>query len=483
VLDFAGEGSGKSILIKGLRVRGPGGLKLAAKGSVVDLKDYAVKLQVTEGKLPLETVAEFIPQAGAASGTVEVQGEAQGSLKHAGGMFARLSWTLRGVSAAHGPISVKRVNGSIETILGTAAETAGEESSRNWLARIAGVSGQWAPAPLAGEEALPVQVELKGNVGWEAGALTGELSAKLSELNLVPWLRARTEGEEKSSVMSSLLPDLKRSKFKLRASAPLIRTPYLDFAQAEGVVALGSGEVRVERVAGRALEGDLALKGSAKNGGEGAQTMRFEVSGSGQDLSMTEVSKLVSKVSGKNLEASFFGRGDVEVQGSVADGLPSADFSGRAEVREGGFKFLPLPKKVLDELRRVPKISDRLPLDRDSGTVSDKFEKAVAKFALKGDRLDLEVETVDAHLWMTSKGHITLGGHCELSGTLNPNAKLVGETVARYAQGGIPFTASGDSWACPFRADFAKLVEGAAKTKIKEEIADKVGKVKELFGK
>ena len=99
--------------------------------------------------------------------------------------------------------------------------------------------------------------------------------------------------------------------------------------------------------------------------------------------------------------------------------------------------------------------------------MTDKFEKAEAKFHFKGERLDLEIQALDSHLGtVTDKGYVTLNGRCDMAGSVKLNDKLLKlpESLAP-----IPFTTIGEQWDCKTRPDtqaLAKVLLEVAKAEV-----------------
>jgi hypothetical protein len=496
--DLAADGTGKSVAISRLRVFGPAGMKIALKGAVTDLKDYVAKLEIAEGKFPLATLAGFVPKAGNTSGLVELGGEVQGSLKDLRNLFAKLEWNLKNVMIQHDSLELRRLTGKVETVVsqGTSDDAA---AGASYLVRIPSLTGQWVPPSVVeGEAVLPLTITTQGKVSYVDHAATGELSATVSPIDLRPWLtkkesagapnatQAGGETDKGAAAVGAL--DLKRSRLKLSLNSPRIGTPYLDFSDARAVVVVGQGgsshgedapDLRLERLSGQALQGTLSLSAAVKLGrapnDPPATLLKF--SGSGQNLSLEELSAVLNKVSGKNLEQSFFGRGDIDAEGGAPGGWSSADVTGTAEIRDGGFKFLPVPRRLLDHLRNVNAVAEKLPGDKQTGQVTEKFEKAKAKFHLKGDKLELDLETLDSFLAMNAKGYVTVAGRCDMKGVARPTDKLAGSAIAsRIPKEGIPFTAVGDNWACPPSFDDQALIKGFASSHL-EKAKEEAGKV------
>ncbi|MBI3543801.1 MAG: hypothetical protein HY075_11060, partial [Deltaproteobacteria bacterium] len=285
--------------------------------------------------------------------------------------------------------------------------------------------------------------------------------------------------------------DLRRSKFHLTLSTPKLRVPYADFTDAQAELQVGAGgtasapDVTVLRVAGKALGGDLSLKARLW------LPSRVELESSGQGIDMERLMQVVSRASGKDLSQEIFGRGDVDVKGGLTDGMATADFKGKAEIRDGGFRFLPLPKSLMEKLSAVPALAARMNADAGTGKVTDSLEKARATFHLKGDRLDLQVEAADARMGTTkASGFVTLAGHCELAGTIVPSQKLLGDAL-HGTDATIPFVSQGEGWACGFKPELEKLALSVGKSKVKELLESKKGELgdglkkslKGLFGK
>lgn len=497
VLDIAADGSGKSILFKSLRLQGAGGLKIQARGSVADLKDYSTKLVFADTRIPLKSLAELVPVASGGTGAIELGGEAQGSLKGDAGFFAKLKCGLRKVGFAGKEVELKHFTGEIEaTVSGVRKPETSEgddsvEPGLGVIARMTAVRGEISLKPQAlVATAAPLELDAQGEVGFKNGALNGDMAFKLSPLEATPWLAVFRSQPSTANESVAVVPktattppefpiDLKRSRFKLRIETPRLQTEYLELSDAAAEFTVGRAgqaslasapDITIERVMGSAMEGSLSLSGKMRL----SATEKNEFTVSATDVSMERLAKTAQKISGKAFEGQVFGRGTLDLVGSSAGSLATSELTGSFEIREGGFRFLPVPRNLLERMKSIPELGEKLGLDQESGTLADRLEKAKARFHLKGDRIDLDVEGADPRMGLSATGFVTLSGHCDLAGKLTPKPGLLPAIAAMQAINEVPFTSVGDAWACGFKPELTKLASQLVTHLAKEKLEQKV---------
>lgn len=476
IVDLDASATGQKIDVQALRLVSGEGIKLWLKGKIHDLQSGRAQLELVDSRLTLSELSRLMPGVGDAQGLLRIHGTIQGALLEREELFAKLESVFKGLSVEHKSLSVQRGAGKLELIVSRT-----ELGELGFLARTPGVSALVDPKI---KDFRPVLLRAEGKVGLQDRALTGALSASTGVLDLAPLLTA-TQIQERppNTDQPGSLIDYDRSELNLSVSSPLIAVPYVEFRDAKAEVKIGAAGVKgapivsARRIGGQALGGEVRLKGALS----GAVAT---VSASGDGLSMPDVMQLIARVSEKQPGAAVFGRGDIQIEGqaTLGEALNGVELSGEAQIREGGFKFLPAPKSFLDRLRNVPVIADKLPTDGESGQITDTFEKATAKFKLRSERIDLEVDVSDPFVSLRSAGFVTVGGHCEMTGQITPREKLVGARALPYFEsGGIPFESTGDDWQCKIEPKLEALVARAVRDKATDTVKDFVRKG--LFGK
>lgn len=505
IASVSGEGSGKSVVIRNAEIQGPTGVQIAAKGKISDFRELRGDLRITQSKIPLKALSAFVPKWRTSNGWVRFSGEFQGALKNiTNDFYGNLDWELKSVAFDFDGFRLKSANARLQTIFGGAAAVPRTAGSHVSTAAIGGsppmilVRIPTLSAQCSMDSVPDFSMTLQGNTNYVGHVLTGELAANFSIVDLNAWVRKKmAEKQEAVGVearpqlagvgmpaadvaktfdVANVPVDFKRSKFTLSLNAPLIRTPYVDLSGSRATLRVGAPgayEAELERIVSRAFGGDLVVKGKLRLP-RGGQPFAFDLTATGQDLSMGSMTDALARISGKPTPVSFFGKGDVNLTGTVGATLAAADVKGRAEIRNGGFKFLPLPRSFLEKLN----------LEKGAGEASDSFEKALATFHLKGPRMDLGVNAADGYATMTANGFVTLDGHCELKGRATPRADI-GGTVA-FLKKGVSFTSEGDNWSCLPKLDLKDVARGAGNVVI-QKVRDEASKtiqnsLKNIFG-
>lgn len=490
VIDLEAGASGQTIDVQALRVALGSGARVRLKGSIKDLKQANASLQLIDSRVDLRELSQLVPGVEGASGLLRLSGSVQGALLAEQELFVKLESAFKGLELAHENLHVSKASGQLELI---ASRT--EVGHYGFLLRTGGLSAILDPG-LPGF--APVAVKAEGKINYGKQALSGAVSAVMSAVDLSPLLhrsQAPPTAATDENVAEASPLDLAHSNLAVTLTSPSVRLSGIEFRDARAKMKIGAdGKVdgpdfSLERLGGKALGGELSIRGSVA--GE-----RVKFSGRGTELAMPEVMRVVQKTSGKTLAASVSGRGDVEVDGvlklQAAGGPSDIEAQGSASIKDGSFKFLPAPRGLLDQLKRVPVLSSKLPLDKDSGEVIERFEKAQAKYRLQGERLGLEIDVADPLMTMRAAGHVTLSGHCELDGTLLPKDKLVGPALASAFAGGVPFESRGENFECGFTPRLEVVATRLAKAKLTEKLdegREKLGTTlikglgKGLFGK